>query len=201
LLGGVIVAVSTVVLVRLASWLVVDAGYLGNGSALVDPAAARAALMPAVVGIGFGVGLLLLRGRLGRGRRSVLLALSVVAVVLLGVVVLSSRWYPHGSKAIVIALDRDTGAVQWQARTPATQLFGVRTVTPDRVTVEGSISYRGCGYDIVAITIDRSSGTVTDVTTLPTFYPDAASVPAPPAPPSPNEFAFEQGKTHVSCSN
>ncbi len=200
LLGGVTVAVSAVVAVRLAGWLVVDSGYLGNGSALVDPGAARAALVPAAVGMGFGVGLLLLRGRLGRSRRSVLIAVAAVAVMLLGVILLSSRWYPHGSKAIVVALDRGTGAVQWRVRTPVTQLFGVRDVTEDRVTVEGSITHRGCGYDILAITIDRNSGEVTDVTTLPTFYPNAASAPPPAVPPSPNEFAFEQGTPHVYCS-
>ena len=101
----------------------------------------------------------------------------------------------------MVALDRDTGAVQWRVRTPATQLFGVRTVTEDQVTVEGSITHRGCGYDFVAITIDRISGTVTEVTTLPTFYPNAESAPPAPAPPSPNEFVFEQGRTNVSCSS
>ena len=201
LLGGVLVGVSAVVFVRLAGWLVVDSGYLSNGSALLDPGRARAALVPAAVGIGFGVGLLLLRGRLGQSPRSGLIAVAVLAVVSLGVIVLSSRWYPCGSRAVVVALDRDTGAVQWRVRTPATQLFGVRTVTEDQVTVEGSITHRGCGYDFVAITIDRISGTVTEVTTLPTFFPNAESAPPAPAPPSPNEFVFEQGRTNVSCSS
>ena len=98
-----------------------------------------------------------------------------------------------GNKAVVVALDRDTGAVQWRVRTPATQLFGVRAVTEDQLTVEGPIIYRGCGYDFVAITIDRTSGTVTEVTTLPTFFPNAESLSPGPAPLSPNEFVFEQG--------
>jgi hypothetical protein len=101
----------------------------------------------------------------------------------------------------VVVLDRDNGAVQWRVRTPATRLFGVRDVTEDQVTVQGSIIHRGCGFDIVAITIDRRSGQVTEVKTLPTFYPNAGSLPPSPERPSPNEFVFEQGATNVSCSS
>ena len=193
LLGGL----ATVAL--LGFWFVIDQGYNGNGSALVSPGRAIAALTLA------GAGLLLLVWVVARtrsvltdpalfGRRA---ALCVAGLALLGAGYVA---YPRSGTATITALD-PSGRTLWHTRVPATYLTGIISETQTEVTIEGEVWQRGCTWYPMAISINRATGAVDAVSRLATFYPDPSSVPAQPQPPNPSEFRFRDGRHIVRCSS
>ena len=184
---------------RISLWIARDMGLTGTGAWLRDPVrASSAAVFPiaaATVGAIVAVG----ARRWARWRPLHQTMLVAMALCLTGLAAASITWYPRASYARVVALDA-SGDIAWTTSTPATQLFGLRSRTDAEVVVEGRVDHRDCGFEFVAITIDRQTGAIREVRTLPQSSASPADVPVPPERPGPSEFRFDHGRQAVACN-
>jgi hypothetical protein len=177
-------------------WYLQD-NVLTSGASLVSPSQALWAIGGAWLALVVGVAMA------RRVRRTPLRGLGLVVAVAValgaaGLAVVSARWYPTATTAVIIGADPNTGA-PWRTDTPATALFGMRSESPETVRIEGRVDHHACEVDHVLITIERETGAILDVREQPTFYPSPADVPT--TVPVPDEYQIEQGKSATICQS
>ena len=197
--GCGVIVIGGYALARTSWWFVLDAGLIprGDGDArLVRPGVALSVPATALLAVTLGVCLLVLRRRT---RPWVVFVLAGLAALSAALASLAVQWYPRGTRATLVAFDSRTGEQLWKTSTPATELFGIRSETADYVEVDARIDHHGCDWDYVSLTVDRHSGRILAVDTLPTHYPGAALIPRRTQP-KPNEFRFDQGRPPVVCT-
>lgn len=183
-------------------WYTADTGWTGSGSTIVG---SRAPIVAAALVGGasllFGLVTVLIRDdvppRSPRGAVLLLANVAMGASVWFGV-----RAYPQVQQATLIGLG-DAGRVKWQVELPMTEVFGVRDKTTTTITIEGRADRRECRWQFRSVKLDRSTGDILDVETLPMTYGGRSQLPPQPAPlqPGPGGFDVEQGSAPFVCLN
>ena len=177
-------------------WFLQD-DMLTSGASLVSPSQALWAIGGALLALVVGVAMArLVRRRPLHGGG--LLAAVAVALGAAGVAVVSARSYPTATTAVIIGADPSTGT-PWRTDTPATELFGMRSESPETMQIEGRVDHHGCELDHVLITIQRQTGAILEVREQPTFYPSVADIPTTVA--VPDEYRIKQGRSATICQS
>jgi hypothetical protein len=189
------IAAGLIGLATIAWWYGADMGWTGSGSVLVVSRA------PVVLGVLMSITAVLLgistlkfgRALAGWPAGAALLA---GATLLAGAsVVAALAAYPQVRHAELIS----HGEHDWKTTVPVTEVFGVREMTAATITIEGRADRRECRWELRAVTIDRSTGTVIDVERLPTAYADESQIPPDPEPVDPAVLEIAQGAAPFIC--
>lgn len=188
-------AVGAVVLARLVWWFGEDMGWDGSGSSLRDPWVAGILCAAAVGAVVLATTTLVVGRRRppGSGGRWLVTLTAVVGAL----VPLTLAVYPNNSPAVLSSVS----AAEWKVTLPLTEVLGYRSQSDTQIVLEGRADERHCAFSLRAVTLDLGDGTIRAVDDLPTTYPDASQVPAPPAPLDPARFRVDQGSSPVVCSS
>jgi hypothetical protein len=200
--GVTAVVAGLVGLVTIGAWYALDMGWTGSGSTIVDsrrPIVA-AALVPVAAMVLGALTLAVRRDLPGRSARG--MAVLAGNVLMAASVLLAVGAYPQTVQAEFIGIG-DDGTVIWRTELPVTTVWGLRAETDTTITLEGVAHRRECRWQHRSVTLDRATGTVLEVASLPHSYPTMSDVPPRPGPVprGPGGFDVEQGSTHVICRN
>ncbi|HEX2701102.1 MAG TPA: hypothetical protein VHM89_12950 [Acidimicrobiales bacterium] len=188
-------ALGTTVLARLVWRYGADMGWDGSGSRLRHPAVALLLCATATVAVVLAGATMVLgrRSRRGPFERAVIAVTAAVGAL----VPLTLTAYPHNRSATLTSAE----APGWSVRLPLTEVLGYRSRSDTHIVLEGRADGRHCSSVLRAVTLDLADGTVLEVRSLPTLYPDESHVPPPPLPLDAIRFRVDQGSSAVVCSS
>jgi hypothetical protein len=194
--AGVCLAATVVGLAWVLRHYLADEAILpsGTGSSLVHRARGVDAVVFGVIGVAFAGGAFALRRRSPAicGTLGVLGVVSAIVAVAL---------YPTGTDARLVAL-HDGSEAAWSLSLGVEYVTGVRSETESQLVLVGSDETGDvCENRPVEVVVDLATHHVVEIRRMPTFYPDAASLPPAPVPPDLTRYRIEPGAQVRSCSS
>lgn len=198
--GALALTSGVAVLAVLASWFIADMGWNGSGSAFRSEWRGLAPVLGAVAVALLGLAVLLTRNHpvAGRPRRLALVAVTALSALLAPLALLA---YPRIDDAVLTAIAAPDGGPGWHTRLPVTEVLGVRSITGDRLVIEGREDHRQCRFVLRAVSLDVATGALVEVKDLRSTYTDISQAPPPPGPLDPARYTVDQGSSPFVCSS